>query len=590
MSDEEMARRLREGLDNPVPRIVVDPGAVVRKGRRRRTARVAAVSSTAVALVAGVTVAAVAVGSSQPRPASTPTVSAVAQAGPTTIYANDRQYAEDGTVVSPGTLLATLASGADGAEGCEAADAVVAGSGYFCDWVTKILVTDPAFGATEADRRALLDRGGLTITTTLDPGVQTTATEEVLRSVPVGDPSGVVQAMAVVEPGTGQVKALAQSTTYTATDSEALGETTINLNVAQPYDNTMGFQPGSAFQVFTLLAWLEAGHSLDEVVSGSSPQTFQMSQFTGCNGTLGGNAYTVNSSEGGAGSMTVADATKNSVNVAFMSMATQLSLCTIMQRAADLGVVQAGSATEPFHDYPSNVFGTDSTTPLAMAGAFAAFASGGIYCTPIAITKVVDTSGENLPVPDAGCHQEIDPGVAAAMNLALSGVWSGTMTAVPTPAFPSAGATGTTNHNEYTWFVGYTPRLSAAVVVSGSLSKYTSPNNKTIGGTRYGTVFGATIAGPTWQRFVTRALDDGQPNPDFSQGPSELVNGAQVSIPDVTGMSVDEATTTLQSAGFTVSVAPDQVASSVAAGLVAQQSPTGTTTPGSAITLSVSNG
>ena len=481
--------------------------------------------------------------------------------------------------------------------GCSHSEATVAGSGYFCDWVSKVVTKDPTFGADAQTRADVWAKGGLTITTTLDPAVQTDATEEVKRSVPVGDASGVIQAMAVVEPGTGQVKALAQSTDWTAVNKGVAGQTAINLNIAQPYYNNLGFQPGSTFKAFTLLAWLEAGHSLNDVVDGSAPHTFQMSQFTGCNGRKGGKPYTVGNSEGGAGLMTVADATKNSVNVAFMQMATQLNLCTIMQRAADLGVVQANTkdkdgkpTVENFHDYPSNVIGSDNTTPLAMAGAFAAFASGGIYCTPIAITRVVDWTGADRAVPDAGCHQEIDPSVANTVALAMSGVWSGTMNKVPKPSFPCAGKTGTTNHNEYTWFVGYTPRLSAAVVVSGSISKYTSPNNKTIGGTRYGTIFGATIAGPTWQRFAIRALADGQPNPGFGQGSSELIYGKQVPIPDVTGKSVDDATAALQGAGFTVSVAPDQVASSVAAGLVAQQSPTGTTTPGSVITLTVSNG
>ncbi len=494
--------------------------------------------------------------------------------------------------------------------GCGHAEETVRGAGYFCDWVSKIVVKDPAFGDSAEARAEVWQKGGLTITTTLDPRIQTEATEEVQSSVPAGDPSGVVQAMAVVEPGTGEVKALAQSTNWTATNQGVAGESAINLNVAQPYYNNQGFQPGSTFKAFTLLAWLEAGHSLGDVVNGS-PQTFSMSQYTSCDGRMGGKSFTMgNSPPSAGGMMTVADATKNSVNVAFMNMATKLSLCTIMQRAADLGVVKAnptylsgdkkgepirGENGEyipvPFNDHvPVNVIGTDNTTTLQMAGAFASFASGGVFCTPIAITKVVDTGGQDRKVPDAGCHQEIDPSVANTIAYAMSGVWSGTMSSVGSPGFPAAGKTGTSNNNEYTWFVGYTPRLAAAVAVSGSLKGFKSANRQTIAGHRYGVVYGATIAGPTWKRFITRALDDGQPNPGFGQGSSDLINGKQVPIPDVTGKSVDEATTTLTGAGFTVSVAPDQVASTVPAGLVAQQSPSGTTTTGSVIVLSVSNG
>lgn len=494
--------------------------------------------------------------------------------------------------------------------GCSHAEATVPGSGYFCDWVSKIVVKDPAFGDTPQKRADVWAKGGMTITTTLDPYVQTVATEEVQSSVPPGDPSGVVQAMAVVEPGSGQVKALAQSTTWTATNRGVSGESAINLNVAQPYYNNQGFQPGSTFKAFTLLAWLEAGHSLSDVVNGS-PQSFSMSQFTSCDGRLGGKSFKMgNSPPNAGGMMTVADATRNSVNVAFMNMATRLDLCTIMHRAADLGVVQAnpkylsgdkkgqpvkGENGEyvpvPFNDhFPVNVIGTDNTTTLAMAGAFAAFASGGVYCTPIAITKVIDTSGKDLSVPSAGCHQEIEPSVANTIALAMSGVWSGTMSSVGAPGFPAAGKTGTSNNNEYTWFVGYTPRLAAAVAVSGSLTGFKSANRKTIAGKHYGVVYGSTIAGPTWKRFAVRALNDGQPNPGFGQGSSDLIYGKQIPIPSVVGKSVDEATTALKNAGFTVSVAPDQVASDVPVGLVAQQSPTGTTTPGSVVVLTVSSG
>jgi len=485
------------------------------------------------------------------------------------------------------------------------------GGGYFCDWVSKIVVKDPAFGDTPEARAKLWARGGLTITTTLDVNVQRIATQEVHARVPPGDASGVVQAMAVVEPGTGEVRALAQSTNWTATNKGIDGESAINLNVAQPYYNNQGFQPGSTFKAFTLLDWLEKGHSLSDVVNGSQ-QAFRMNQFTSCDGVLGGKGFTMkNSPPSAGGPMTVADATRNSVNVAFMNMATRLSLCDIMNRAADLGVVQANPKDKktgkpirdengayipvPFNDhYPVNVIGTDNTTTLSMAGAFAAFASGGVYCTPIAMTMVVESDGtvrtiNNGKLPDPKCHQEIDPGVANTIAYAMSGVWNGTMKSVGSPGFPAAGKTGTSNNNEYTWFVGFTPRLSAAVATSGSLTGYKSANRQVINGVRYGVVYGATISGPTWKQFAMRALADGE-NLPFGAESTELVLGKQVPVPDVTRLSVDEASDILAAAGFGVSIAPEPVPARVPAGLVAQQVPAGTATPGSIITLYQSNG
>ena len=99
---------------------------------------------------------------------------------------------------------------------------------------------------------------------------------------------------------------------------------------------------------------------------------------------------------------------------------------------------------------PSNVLGTDVVAPLTMASAFAAFASGGVYCNPVAITGVTDTNGAPLPIPDAGCHQAIEPRIANTMNFALSGVWQGTADGVGAPPFPSAGKTGTTTDPSWT--------------------------------------------------------------------------------------------------------------------------------------------
>lgn len=472
-------------------------------------------------------------------------------------------------------------------QGCQTADAVVAGSGYFCDFVTKIILTDPVFGETRQDRQELLYQGGLTITTTLDPRVQQLADQEVKASVPVADPSGEVQVMSVVEPGTGQVKAMAQSTTYVPNAAESAGESAINLNVGYPYYSAnRGFQPGSTFKAFTLLSWLEAGHSLGDVVNGGKPKFNYRDFDADCIGGLGSGTFTVANSEGSGSMMSVGDATRNSVNRAFMSMAEKLDLCTIMQNAADLGVVRAKTG-ENIQPLPMSVLGTDNTTPLAMAGAFAAFASGGVYCTPIAIMSISNGDGDQIPVPDADCHQEIERPIANAMNYALSKVWTGTMKSVGYPGFPAAGKTGTSNRNEYTWFVGYTPRLAAAVAVANPTGAV-CPNYQTIGNRYYRVIYGSDIAGPTWKRFMTKALAEGE-NPGFGSTTNDLIYGKQISVPDVVGMTVSDATSALQAAGFTVEVASTPVDSNVPAGRVASQSAR-TAAVGSEITLTLSNG
>jgi membrane peptidoglycan carboxypeptidase len=473
-------------------------------------------------------------------------------------------------------------------QGCMMAGDAVPGSGYFCDYVTKVLTNDPAFGATLADRRALLYRGGLTITTTLDKAQQTEADASVKEGVPVDDPSGLGSSIVSVEPGTGKITSMAQNRNYTAIQEHGPRDTSVNYNTDSAYGGANGFEPGSSFKPFTLLEWLKQGHSLSDQVDGTA-RTFDQAQFKKCGKRYGVGPWKVGNSEPGAGMMSVLTATADSVNAAYAAMGQQLDLCNIMQGAADLGVHLGTAKGGPPGAYPSNIIGTDQIAPMTMAAAYAAFASGGTFCTPIAITKVVDSTGKELPVPSANCHPAVDSKYTSAVTYALTHVWDGTAARVnPKPSFPTAGKTGTTNANEYTWFVGYTPRLATAVWVGFPQGKIPVQRIR-IAGKYYQNVYGADIAAPTWVRFMNQALADGN-NPDFTQvGLTELY-GSQVPVPSVIGQPADAAKATLQGAGFQVAVSPQQISSSIPAGSVATQSPSGKATPGSTITLTLSNG
>ncbi|MDM8086256.1 transglycosylase domain-containing protein [Cellulomonas cellasea] len=470
--------------------------------------------------------------------------------------------------------------------GCMSADQAVPGSGFFCDYVVKVIKNNEAFGETEEERLDLLYRGGLTITTTLDPAEQAIADTEVKAGIPVNDRSGVAHAMSVVEPGTGKITAMAQNRTYSAVNSGVAGETSVNYNTDQAYGGSTGFAPGSTFKAFTLLEWLKQGHSLSEYVDGTR-MSYPQREFTASCTQLGTDTYKFGNAEGGkSGVMSVLDATRNSVNSAFIAMATQLDLCAIMDGAKSLGIHQASG--KDFNVVPANVLGSDSVAPLTMAAAFATFASGGVYCEPVAITRVTDASGAEIPIPSANCTQAIEPQIADAMNYAMSNVWSGTAKAVGAPPFASAGKTGTTTRNENTWFVGYTPLRSAAVWV-GYSEGMIPVQRLTVNGSYVRYMYGSTVAAPTWKRFMTQAMA-GKDVPAFNSVDSTLLHGVQIPVPNVVGQSQEAATSALRAAGFSVKVATEQIPSTVAAGAVASQSLTGAATKGSYITLTLSNG
>lgn len=476
--------------------------------------------------------------------------------------------------------------------GCMSTYTSVPGSGYFCDYVTKIIRNDPAFGETQEERLRLLYRGGLTITTTLRPENQLQADTAVKAGVSVNDPSGVGTAIVVVEPGTGQIVAMSQNRNYNNTQTVGPRDTSVNYSTSYTYGSSTGFAPGSTFKPFTLLEWLKAGHALEETVD-ASKMSYDMTEFNSSCGNFAPGTYKFANSEGGTRRpMTVLEATENSVNSGYIAMAAQLDLCNIMSDAADLGVYRSAdteSATTPIPALPANVIGSDSVTPLAMSAAFAAFAADGVYCTPVAILSVTDPEGNSLAVPDANCHQAIESKYARAVNYALEHVWQGTASSLGYPDYTAAGKTGTTSANEDTWFVGYTPKLAAAVWV-GYPEGFHSMNGATINGhTYYSGPYGSSIAAPSWRAFMDAATA-GQDVGSFPAPDDDQVYGHRISVPSVIGLSESDARSVLEERGFRVYVSSSKVSSDLEEGLVAKQNPGSWAVKGSVITLYLSDG
>jgi membrane peptidoglycan carboxypeptidase len=469
-------------------------------------------------------------------------------------------------------LAATLAPG-QAKIGCITADAAVPGSSYFCDYVLKVMASNPAFGETAKIRRDTLYKGGLTVHTTIDPGKQALANQAVMEQIPPADPSGAAIAMSVVEPGTGKILAMAQDTVYDTSPNPPPGHTAVNYNSGKAFGGSSGFETGSTFKPFTLLEWLKEGRSLKDIVDGT-PKTWKGNAFNGsCPEYPGPGAdWKLRNSEGGPGFMSVLDATRNSVNNAYADMASQLDMCGIFKGAAELGVTRGNG--EPLEMHPSDVIGTNQVPPLTMAAAFAAFSADGMFCSPVAITAIEDSNGKAVPVPDAGCHQAITADLAAGVTYGLSQVWNGTgkkMDKLP-DGRPASGKTGTTTYNEHTWFIGYTKQMSTAVWVGDPKAKR-SMNGETINGKVWRSgPYGASIAGPAWSAFMIPA-SAGMPVVEFAQPPSAMVKGVQVSVPDVAGLSVDAAKKKLKDAKLNVKVADGQVPSQQPAGSVAGTEP-----------------
>jgi membrane peptidoglycan carboxypeptidase len=361
--------------------------------------------------------------------------------------------------------------------GCSSA--VQFDAGFFCDYVRRIMLQDPAFGKTAEQRQAQFQQGGLKVYTTLNLDLQNTAQAALSNYIPPTygnlDLGGANVSMEV---GTGRVVTMVENKQFNDTSSAPPGTTSVNYTTDYAYGGSSGFQTGSSFKAFDLTAWLEAGHTLYESVN-ANVHSFPESQFATCGDGFGNVVWNVandESSEGGY--MSVLQATEASVNTAFAMMATKLNLCSISNAAQALGVHTANPAPadeggNPWVINPPMVLGTNYISPLTMAQAYAGIANGGKMCTPIAIDRAVDANGKDIAVPKTTCTQAIPANVAATVAWALEHVLTaGTATgANPHDGVPIMGKTGTTDYAHENWLVTSTSKVAQATwigLISGA--------------------------------------------------------------------------------------------------------------------------
>jgi penicillin-binding protein 1A len=354
-------------------------------------------------------------------------------------------------------------------------------------------------------------RGGLTIQTTLDQDLQQKAEATVLGAVgkmpalkgPKGEPNPMGMGLVAVEPGTGYVKALVGGVHPTEPKINPYGSVNIALGgcPTKPTDKRIvvkveaecwkhaepvegggsGRQPGSSFKPFALAAAFEKGIPPTKVYPAPSVYTPPGCKEEKCR-----------ISGGAGGSITLQQATTNSVNTVFAQLAQDIGNESIANMAKNLGVTSAWLG-QGVHG-ASYVLGTLDVSPLDMAAAYSVFANRGLRNPATPVVKVVDSTNKVLEDNLAPKNDRVlDETVADNMNQALQGpLQSGTARGKGIDR-PAAGKTGTTNDSKDAWFVGYTPNLSVAV----SMGYYLPEPSK---------LFGGTIPASTWQAFMKQAL------------------------------------------------------------------------------------
>ena len=401
----------------------------------------------------------------------------------------------------------------------------IKGSGFFCDYVMSVMKNNPAY---KKAYRQMQTTGGLKIYTTLSSKDQRAATKAVNFVVPAKDPAynpgGNVDTEVMVQPWTGYVKAIAVDRPY----GFGPGQTSVDYAVDSKYDGGAGVQTGSSSKLFTLVTALKQGIQFGYHLNVHNNMT--VSGFRDCHGRYI-NPFTVRNADGNeGGGIPLYFGTTASINAFYVDLESKVGLCNVVRTAMSMGlhradgtslVKQVGTYGHPGYEpaadsLASFTLGSVNVSPMSMAAAYATVAARGIYCRPIAITRITDVRGNNLPVQSAGCPRVLSKGVADAADYVLRGVLvSGTAGGRNILGREAAAKTGTANSGFYAAFAGFTPTLVGYVSVfnpynptgSGAMVGYRATFRQFPGGFpgNSGQMFGDDAPGATWEYSFSRA-------------------------------------------------------------------------------------
>ena len=343
---------------------------------------------------------------------------------------------------------------------------------------------------------------------------------------PREDPYQAATAINSVEPGTGDIKAMAVNRWFS--EQKKPGHTKVNLAIG----GSSGMQAGSTFKPFVLAAALQQGIPLS--LSMYAPNRYCSDEFPdyGPDGPIPWCPKNAGDSVRGGGTYDLRTGTWNSVNTFYVQLEERTGVERPAALAEAMGVrqFQDGSPSAPLHRGGSFVLGTNEVSPLAMSAAYATFAAHGTYCPPRAVLEVKDARGTALPLPEQPCREVLRPDVADTVAAVLRGVVDGPLPGRTGQAAsigrPAAGKTGSTNGSKAAWFTGFTPQLAASVWVGTPVP--TELKNVTIAGRYYPQVYGGSLPAPIWAEAMRAALE-GVPVvdlPPLAALPESVVSGA----------------------------------------------------------------
>ena len=315
------------------------------------------------------------------------------------------------------------------------------------------------------------------------------------------------------------------------------------------------YEPGSTFKILTLSAALEEG-VVDKTTT------------VNCGGSVNISGYTIHcSNKNGHGLQTLVQSVGNSCNPAFINYGLRIgsekfyeymrSFGLMNTTGIDLGGEAVGvfAADSSFTqlDLACYAFGQNFTvTPLALIAAQAACVNGGYLHTPYLVERITDSDGNvTYRHDDTPVRQVISEQTSATVRECLEYVVaSGTGKNGQVAGYRVGGKTGTADKGQtgdvVVSFLCFAPADDPQVIMLLTLD---TPSRST--GTY---VSGGNMVAPTASSIMSEVLPYLGVEPSYS---AEELLGMDTPVPNVIGMSVEEAKTRLGERGLSYKINGD---------------------------------
>ncbi len=326
----------------------------------------------------------------------------------------------------------------------------------------------------------MIDSGGLTVTTTLDPDKQKYAEEAIKNGEAKFSRYGATNAaMVSLDIKTGEIVSMVGGKDFFDLEHDG------NVNVTDSLR-----QPGSSFKPIVYATGFKQ--------SRFSPASNIFDLKTDFGG------YSPNNYDGSThGPVTIRTALSNSLNIPAVKMLGLVGVPEALKTAKDLGIT---TLTTPERYGLALVLGGGEVKPIEMAGAFAAFGNSGEFHKPVGILKIEDHKKKVLYEykQETNKFQAIDPQIAYQITDILDDdnarcMVFGCQNALNFGDTHVAAKTGTTQEFHDAWTVGYTPKYSAAVWVGNN------DNTKMKSGAD-----GSVVAAPIFHDYMVKIADDSE--------------------------------------------------------------------------------